>query len=349
MNRKEGVESLDLKIKDSLYFNRQELDKLDKRGQYLIAFSHGPDSTYLVLYLINKGFKNLILAHVNYKARPESDSEEEKVKLFGQKHHLKVEILNDVNSFKTTHHQNFQTNARLLRFSFFLKLVQKYQIKVVFVATTFDDVIENFILRGLKKNYYGLFIPIFKTKYQKIVIYRPLLETPKKKILEYLIKHKIDYCIDSSNKNLTYKRNIVRYHIRQKLDEKDKYFIFNNLIIPFIDYYFKNLKEAFLLLKKNTFNQDKLNLNILNYSKQEIAFLAFQIWLKKELQKIILTYYPFSYPSFKELINKVRKSKKSNLVLFDYFERWQIILNLNMIELKKLNPKKIKKNIPNLL
>ena len=52
---------------------------LSKNKKYIVGVSGGPDSMALLDMLIKENY-NVIVAHVNYKTRDESDSEEQLVK-----------------------------------------------------------------------------------------------------------------------------------------------------------------------------------------------------------------------------------------------------------------------------
>ena len=67
------------------------LSKFDKSYPYLIACSGGPDSMALLDMLLKENF-NIIIAHVNYKTRDESDSEEQMVIEFAKLHNLIIYV-----------------------------------------------------------------------------------------------------------------------------------------------------------------------------------------------------------------------------------------------------------------
>ena len=83
--------------------------KYDKSYPYLIACSGGPDSMALLDMLLKDNF-NIIIAHVNYKTRDESDAEEamvkEKLKNKGEISNICDEIILRINELK----ENFGTS-----------------------------------------------------------------------------------------------------------------------------------------------------------------------------------------------------------------------------------------------
>jgi len=181
---------------------------LVKSKLYIVGVSAGPDSLFL-LDNLRKAAYRVIVAHVNYKKRAESDQEEELVKNYCQKYSLPYEIY-PVQGLEYNSVSNFQDRARKIRYDFFQKLAQKYQTKYIVVAHHFDDHLETYLLQKQRKSlvdYWGL--PI-KTKQEKYWILRPLLNLSKQQIFHYLAAQKITYATDQTNQLPIYQRNIIR-------------------------------------------------------------------------------------------------------------------------------------------
>ena len=90
------------------------LKNYDVTKTYLIACSGGPDSMALLDMLVNHNF-NIIVVHVNYKTRLESDSEEKLVVDYCIKNNLNYEIAYFDNNYKGS----FEDAARKFRYNFF--------------------------------------------------------------------------------------------------------------------------------------------------------------------------------------------------------------------------------------
>ena len=84
---------------------------------YIVACSGGPDSMALLDMLYKANFK-IIVCHVNYKTRDESDSEEQLVRRYCEKNDLKL----FVDYFDNVYKGSFEVAARVFRYSFFKKI-----------------------------------------------------------------------------------------------------------------------------------------------------------------------------------------------------------------------------------
>ena len=87
---------------------------------YLVACSGGPDSMALLDMLIKEKY-NVIVAHVNYKTREESDSEEQLVKDYCTLHNIKCYV----SYFDHKYKGSFEDAARKFRYAFFAEVYQK--------------------------------------------------------------------------------------------------------------------------------------------------------------------------------------------------------------------------------
>ncbi|TNK96322.1 tRNA lysidine(34) synthetase TilS, partial [Mycoplasmopsis pullorum] len=109
--------------------------KQENNQVILLAISGGPDSIFLLNKYINHN--NIVVAHVNYNQRFNSDIDQKIVEEMCKKHNIPYEIL----SLKKDDYQggNFQNWAREQRYNFFKQVYDKYQCNVLFVAHHIDD------------------------------------------------------------------------------------------------------------------------------------------------------------------------------------------------------------------
>ena len=123
---------------------------LPKGRLYILGVSGGSDSMFLLDNLRRKKYK-IIVAHINYKKRIDSDWDEKIVKNYCQKHSLLLEIHQEKNG---NHFSkiNFQDKARKIRYNFFQKLADKNQTKYIVVAHHFDDHLETYLLQKQRKS-----------------------------------------------------------------------------------------------------------------------------------------------------------------------------------------------------
>ena len=116
---------------------------LDKNQKYVVACSFGPDSMAL-LDMLQKQSYQIIVAHVNYHKRNESNSEEKALRKYCFDHFIPCEVLDTKGM---TCDKNFQEWAREVRYQFFKKVVEMYDAKAVLVAHQQDDLLETFLMQ----------------------------------------------------------------------------------------------------------------------------------------------------------------------------------------------------------
>ena len=123
--------------------------QIPKNKKYIVACSFGPDSMALLDVVREQKF-NVVVAHVNYHHREESNSEEIGLKKYCNEHNLSLEIL-DLADEKTE--GNFEAWARKIRYEFFNKVAIKYKADAVLVAHHQDDLIETYLMQKKRGNF----------------------------------------------------------------------------------------------------------------------------------------------------------------------------------------------------
>ncbi len=199
---------------------RSDFDALiDKDKRYLLAFSGGPDSVYLLwmlsLYFGSELSEHILLCYINYHDSDFVDEEERLVDGYIHGFHL-MAIKDDV-YYEKEKDRNFEEWARDYRYDLFLRLVRENNLEGVLTAHQKTDVIETYLLQKKRGNmplYYGLRKE--NTLYGLKVI-RPLLTISKKQLTDELDKENIPYYFDITN---TYDKK-ERNRIRMNLDENE--------------------------------------------------------------------------------------------------------------------------------
>ena len=95
---------------------KDEILSFLKKGQNLLAFSYGSDSSALFHFLVQKKI-NFDLVMINYKTRKNSDLEEQKAKELALEFHKKIFI-----KIAPVIKGNFEKEARDFRYDFFEKI-----------------------------------------------------------------------------------------------------------------------------------------------------------------------------------------------------------------------------------
>lgn len=193
------------------------LDK-EKKDTYLLAFSGGPDSVYL-LYCLSLLYKDelnkrVALCYIDYHDSPYVEEEERIVKYYVDKYNLKLHK-NDIHYDKVKDH-NFEEWAREYRYNLFAKIIEENGYTALLTAHQKTDVVETYLLQKKRRNlpyHYGL-NPITTLKGMKLI--RPLLDISKKELTDELNQNHLPYYDDITNLDLKKKRNRIRSELKEE-------------------------------------------------------------------------------------------------------------------------------------
>ncbi len=199
-----------------MLLSQKSLEALQNQKN-LLAFSAGVDSSALFFILLKKNI-SFDIALVNYNTRESSKDEANHAKKLAIKYNKNCYI-KDI----TLLNKNFEHNARKIRYDFFEDLIQKHNYKNLITAHHLNDKLEWFLMQLTKGA--GLvemlgFDEIEDRKSYKLI--RPLIDTDKDSLQNYLDENNIDYFIDESNFDPKYKRNIFRHDFSNPLLKKYK-------------------------------------------------------------------------------------------------------------------------------
>lgn len=259
-------------------------DNIDLSSKFLIGVSGGPDSMYLLWHLKNL---NVIVAHVNYHKRIDSDNDENIVREFCSNHNIPLEILNIK---EHSERGNFQAIARKERYDFYKTIYKKYNCDNLLLAHHKDDFIETAIMQD-ESSRQPLFYGIKKFNViGDMKIYRPILYLKwKDDIQKFCNKNKINYAIDSTNEQNIYSRNIIRNKLKNiPIDEKEKIFdkyitlnINNDKLTNKINKEYIEWENTFFDCDwiKNSTHWDKLIFKMINQHFKEVKLSSQKIKL----------------------------------------------------------------------
>jgi len=213
----------------------KKFDMLSFNDRILIGISGGPDSVTLLNILLSfKKRYNLsfFIAHLDHMLRgKESDEDVNFVKNLAQELGLPCEI-KSCNLTKITRKEylTLEEAARKYRYKFFLETARKFKTNKIALGHNADDQVETVLMRFLRgSGLEGLMgIPPVRGK-----IIRPLIECSRAEIEEYCKENKIEYRVDSSNKEVVYFRNKIRLELLPLLSKS----------------YNKNIKDIMLRLR----------------------------------------------------------------------------------------------------
>ena len=293
---------------------KKKLDRLNKKS-YAVAVSGGPDSLALVAltkaysYTKKTKFRYVL---VNHNIRQDSTKEATQVKNLLKKNKISLRVI--LNKKKIT--RNIQGLARNARYEILSNYCRKNKINTILTAHNLEDQVETFFIRlsrgsGLK----GLSsMNILSKINNKIVLYRPLLDTKK----EFLIKITKNvfgiYFKDPSNKNLKFLRTRVR-NLKKPLEKSGIQYeqiikSINNLALSkaTLDGYVKKIFKGMI---KKTKNEILLNLKKFNEFNNEIKIAL----ISESIKRLKNNYYSPRSKKVENLIEKVgeKNFKKSTL------------------------------------
>jgi len=175
-----------------------------KGERVLAAYSGGPDSTCLLM-ILRQLFPGTHAVYVNHQLRGrESQKEERFVRDFCRKR--KIPLFVERVRWKSIP-SDLEQAARKRRYRHLAKVAAEQGFHKIALAHHKDDVVETFLLRLIRgAGPQGL----RRMTAQRDLYVRPMLESDRKEILDYLRKKRVAYFTDTSNEKLTFTRNRIR-------------------------------------------------------------------------------------------------------------------------------------------
>jgi tRNA(Ile)-lysidine synthase len=210
--------------------NPAALERL-QAGKNLLAFSAGVDSTAL-FFLLCKTDIPFDLVMVDYGVRAQSREEvayaRELVKQYGKRLYLKE---------AGTDQNNFEANARKIRYDFFSDICKAHGYTVLITAHQLNDRTEWFLMQFTKgAGSVELLGMDYISEEEDYTLVRPMLDIDRETIETYLQTHRIRHYEDESNRNTDYTRNAFRHTLSN----------------PLVKQYAKGIQKSFALLRRDT-------------------------------------------------------------------------------------------------
>lgn len=264
---------------------------ITENDRILVGLSGGPDSIFLLYFLINNFKNKIVIAHINHKLRGvDSDLDEKFVRKVSQK--LKIPLYvkrEDVKKLSKENKKSIEECGREVRFSFFKKILQVENLTKIALGHNLDDNIEtilsNFIKGSGTKGLTGI-----SEKIDNLI--HPLINIKKEDILNYFKLNKIEYRIDKTNLENNYLRNKIR-----------------NYLIPIIEKEFnKKFKERVSSLSNILKVENELIENLVNEVDNKV--LKFDDdFIKIDLKKFINLHLSLKRRLIRKAISYLTKSE----------------------------------------
>lgn len=184
----------------------------------VLGVSGGADSIALVYALreLQDYDLELIVAHLNHGLRgDEAERDARYVEQVAGSLNLRFEYKEvDTLVFKEEHQLSLEEAGRMLRYGFFTDVLNKYNAAKIATAHTLDDQAETVLMRLLRGSG-GLGLSGIPPVSGNII--RPLIETRRSEIEDFLKSRGIKWIEDSTNKETVFLRNKIRLELLPEL------------------------------------------------------------------------------------------------------------------------------------
>lgn len=198
----------------------EKWDMLPRGALVLCAVSGGRDSMamlHLLSALTEEGGFRVAAAHFNHRLRPTADRDEEFVRSWCGENGIPLETgSGDVQTYAQESGTGIEDAARQLRYRFLSETANKLNAARITTAHHREDNTETVLLhllRGTGLQGLGGIAPV------RGRIVRPLLETGRGEINEYIIRNTVPYVEDESNQDIHFTRNRLRLEVLPLLEE----------------------------------------------------------------------------------------------------------------------------------
>ena len=216
-----------LQQRRALIESERFLRNFPPKRRYLIGVSGGRDSIALLNLLIDLGYKNLIICHLNHQLRGAASRGDARfVEKIARNLQLDCEIgSTDVGALAKQSKLSIETAARFARLAFFVEVARRRRCPRIFLAHHADDLVETALLnlfRGAGPGGMAAMrkISIHRIGKTQLTILRPLLGIWRSEINSYISHHHLEYREDATNAVLRSSRNKIRHRILPDIEKQ---------------------------------------------------------------------------------------------------------------------------------
>lgn len=198
------------------------LAKTPRNGPWLVAVSGGADSVALLHLLVDAGFENLTVCHLNHRLRGAASTKDARfVADLAKRLDLPCEIGRaDVRARMKANRESMETAARNARHEFFARCSEKYGCKRVLLAHHADDQAETVLwnllrgshgLKGMREEQTMDFT--LDDRMVAVSLIRPLLGSRHAELTDWLASRGLAWREDESNRQAVAVRNRLRHEV----------------------------------------------------------------------------------------------------------------------------------------
>jgi tRNA(Ile)-lysidine synthase len=215
-----------------IWFESDTVRKFPPRRRYLVGVSGGRDSVALLHWLVELGYRRLIVCHLNHQLRGRSSQADSRfveklVATLNKKIVVHVDFepgSADVRALAKRNKTSIETAAREARYSFFAGVAKRRRCHTIFLAHHADDLVETVLInlfRGAGATGLSAMREVSTRRIDDVdlTIVRPLLSVWRDEIDSYVREHRLKFREDASNKNLAPLRNRIRHRVIPYLEK----------------------------------------------------------------------------------------------------------------------------------
>jgi tRNA(Ile)-lysidine synthase len=192
--------------------------------RWLVAVSGGADSVALLHLLVEQGFRDLVVCHLDHGLRGTASTEDaEFVKSLAAELGLECEVgTENVKRLMAERSESLETAARNARHAFFARCAEKFQCHRVLLAHHADDQAETGLwnllrgsrgLKGMRERQ-----DLTTESGVKLELFRPLLGVRRSDLIDWLNFRNRSWREDASNQVADVARNRLRHDVFPVLD-----------------------------------------------------------------------------------------------------------------------------------
>jgi tRNA(Ile)-lysidine synthase len=208
-------------------WSEETLRAFPRQKRYLIGVSGGRDSVALLHWLLECGYRKLIVCHLDHQLRGRSARADAKfVARLAERSGLSMELgVTDVQALAKQTKQSTETAARAARYAFFAAVARRRRCRMIFLGHHADDLVETFLINlfrgsGLQGQRSIREISTRMIGPTELTIVRPLLDVWRSEIDDYVEANRLPFREDASNRDAEPLRNRLRHRLIPLLERE---------------------------------------------------------------------------------------------------------------------------------
>src|SRR5436190_5988294 len=203
-----------------LSFDLKVLGQFPPNEKYLVGVSGGRDSVVLLHLLVDRGYRQLRVCHLDHRLRgKESHADARFVEKLAQTYSLSFELGSvNVRALAAKTKTSIETAGRDARYRFFADVARRRRCSTIFLGHHADDLVETFLInlfRGAGTSGLAGMREIAARSIGRVElkIVRPLLGVWREEIDEFVRAEHVKFREDATNQSLIPLRNRMRRRV----------------------------------------------------------------------------------------------------------------------------------------